>query len=77
MKFFALLPLATLFMGALSSPTISVALQERESADPLSTLQQFTADSKQYTDVIRMSFAFSYLYFPTGSLMAKIGRAHV
>ncbi|KIN02635.1 hypothetical protein OIDMADRAFT_52471 [Oidiodendron maius Zn] len=52
MKFFALLPLATLFMGALSSPTISVALQERESADPLSTLQQFTADSKQYTDAI-------------------------
>jgi hypothetical protein len=52
MKFFALLPLASLFLGALSSPVSSVALQQR-AADPVTTLQQFTTDSKQYTDAIR------------------------
>ena len=55
MKFFALLPLATFFLGALSSPAGFDALATRESADPLSTVQQFTTDSKQYTDAIRMS----------------------
>lgn len=61
MKFFSLLPLATLFLGAVASPTSSVALEQhdtleqREALSPLATLQQFTADSKQYTDAIRLS----------------------
>lgn len=58
MKFFALLPLATLFLGAVASPTSPVALEKRETANPLSTLQQFAVDSKQYTDTIRMSVLF-------------------
>jgi hypothetical protein len=55
MKFFALLPLATLIFGALSSPVSSVGLEQRYAADPLATIQQFNADSKQYTDAIRLS----------------------
>ena len=52
MKFFALLPLASLFLGALSTPVSSVSISQR-AADPVTTLQQFTTDSKQYTDAIR------------------------
>jgi hypothetical protein len=57
---FALLPLATLFLGVLSSPTNmvvekSVAVEQRVTSDPLAILQSFTAQSKQYTDTICQS----------------------
>lgn len=58
MKLFALLPLASLFLGALANPASAVAALELRATDPLSTLQQFTTDSKQYTDAIRKPVLF-------------------
>lgn len=60
MKLFALLPLASLFLGALANPVSAAAALELRAADPVSTLQQFTADSKKYTDAIR-KFLFTSL----------------
>lgn len=60
---FALLPLATLFLGVVSSPTAivekSVAVDERATSDPLAILQSFTAESKQYTDTICLSHSIN------------------
>jgi hypothetical protein len=56
MKFFALLPLASLFLGAMANPvSVDTALEPRAAANPAATLQQFSTDSKQYTDAIRKS----------------------
>jgi hypothetical protein len=73
MKFFALLPLATFIFGALSSPVSSVGLEQRDAADPLATIQQFNAYSKQYTDAIRPSLLPSCSY----SLIPSFRQANI
>lgn len=70
MKFFALLPLASLFLGAIASPvSVDTALEPRAAANPVATLEQFTTDSKQYTDAIRKSLSLNPRAIPISTFL--------
>lgn len=60
MKLFALLPLASLFLGVIANPvSAATALDVRADANPVATLEQFTTEGKKYTDAIRKSLFFA------------------